>query len=52
MPLLERVPRHVAAETIYFRAWEFTLHCEIPEAPPKRPKKVDQWLGEKEAADS
>ena len=42
----------VAARTVYFRAWDFTVHCEIPEVPPKRPKKGGRWKGGKKAVDS
>ena len=42
----------VAARTVYFRAWDFTVHCEIPEVPPKRPKKGGRWMGGKRAVNS
>ena len=35
----------VTARTVYFRAWDFTLHCEMPEEPLKPPKKNVRWMG-------
>lgn len=35
----------VAARTVYFRAWDFTLQCEVPDVPPKHPKRGIRWMG-------
>ena len=42
----------VAARTVYFRAWDFMLHCEIPEIPPTRPKRIGCLMFGKKAMDS
>ena len=39
----------VLARTVYFRAWDFTLHCELPVVPPKPPKKSVRWMDGRKA---
>lgn len=42
----------VPARKVYFKAWDFTVDCEVPDVPPKPPRKVGRWMGGKKGKDA